>query len=167
MKLLGLIRHAKSDWDNADLEDFERPLNPRGYRDARRMAERLKAAGFVPDYLLSSTAIRAASTALIFSRIYHLKESQIRFSPRLYASNENLFMGVLHSLPDTSSCSFVFGHNDTLTQVAGMLTRESAIQVPTCGVVLLEAPIDTWQELDIGKLVLFDFPKNEGLAGEG
>ena len=38
MKRLTLIRHAKSNWNDPDLTDFERPLNGRGRRDAPVMA---------------------------------------------------------------------------------------------------------------------------------
>ncbi|MFI5149859.1 MAG: SixA phosphatase family protein [Bacteroidia bacterium] len=159
MKVLGLIRHAKSDWDNPDLEDFERPLNARGYRDARRMAEQIKARGYTPDYILSSTAIRAASTALIFSRFFRLSNTNIGFDPRLYACTEKAFMDVLKSLPPSASTCFVFGHNETLSQIAAHLTDDKVAEVPTCGVVILQANSTRWEELEEGELLLFDYPK--------
>ena len=42
MKYLILVRHAKSDWGNPSLRDFDRPLNERGKKDAPEMAGRLK-----------------------------------------------------------------------------------------------------------------------------
>jgi phosphohistidine phosphatase len=161
MKLLGLIRHAKSDWDNPALEDFERPLNARGYRDSKLVSLRLKEAGIIPDYILTSAAIRAASTALIFSKTFHLQEQQIHVTPLLYAATETAFLEILRSLPDNSSCSFVFGHNDTLSHVAGLLARQPLIHVPTCGAVILETGVEKWKELNKCHLRLFDFPKRE------
>ncbi len=64
MKTIYLIRHAKSDWDNPLLQDIERPLNERGYADANVMGTRLK----TPGLIISSPAVRALSTALIFAR---------------------------------------------------------------------------------------------------
>ncbi|HRG10817.1 MAG TPA: histidine phosphatase family protein, partial [Cyclobacteriaceae bacterium] len=58
MKILYLIRHAKSSWDNPKLEDFDRPLNKRGQKDAPRMAKRLKEKRITPDIMLSSPAER-------------------------------------------------------------------------------------------------------------
>ncbi len=56
---LALVRHAKSDWGSPALDDHDRPLNRRGLRDAPAMAARLADSGFVPEVILSSTALRA------------------------------------------------------------------------------------------------------------
>ena len=63
---LALVRHAKSDWGDPRLDDHDRPLNDRGLRDAPRMARRLAETGFRPDVILSSTALRARTTAEAF-----------------------------------------------------------------------------------------------------
>ena len=65
---LALVRHAKSDWGDPWLEDHARPLNDRGRRDGPRMARRFAEAGFRPDVILSSTAVRARTTAGFFSK---------------------------------------------------------------------------------------------------
>lgn len=57
-----LIRHAKSDWNDAGLEDHDRPLNPRGRRSAPRIGAWLAARGHVPDAVLCSTARRTRET---------------------------------------------------------------------------------------------------------
>src|SRR3972149_550177 len=49
MKRLYIIRHAKSSWDNSNLQDFERPLNARGERDAPFMGQKLAERGIKPD----------------------------------------------------------------------------------------------------------------------
>ena len=67
MRLLTLIRHAKSSWDYPGLTDFERPLNDRGRRDAPRMAQRLGRSCKPPLLLLSSPATRAVTTARLFA----------------------------------------------------------------------------------------------------
>jgi phosphohistidine phosphatase len=63
MKTLLVLRHAKSSWKNANLADFDRPLNKRGKRDAPRMGELLRREGIVPDLIISSSAERALTTA--------------------------------------------------------------------------------------------------------
>ncbi|MCB1234427.1 MAG: histidine phosphatase family protein, partial [Verrucomicrobiae bacterium] len=63
MKELILIRHAKSDWGDASLDDHERSLNDRGLRDAPRVGEELARRGAKPDVILTSTAVRALTTA--------------------------------------------------------------------------------------------------------
>src|SRR5215207_4241446 len=64
---LALVRHAKSDWGDPALDDHDRPLNDRGMRDAPRMARQLAESGFRADLILSSTALRARTTAEAFA----------------------------------------------------------------------------------------------------
>ena len=63
-KLLLILRHAKSSWEFAELSDHDRPLNNRGKRDALRIGKKLLKEGIVPQLIISSSAIRASSTAL-------------------------------------------------------------------------------------------------------
>ena len=67
MKKLFLIRHGKSSWSNPDLQDFDRPLNKRGIRDAPFMAKMLVGKGVKPDLIVTSPANRAISTAKQFA----------------------------------------------------------------------------------------------------
>ena len=68
-KKLLIIRHAKSDWNNPDLRDFDRPLNERGERNAPEMAKRLIKNDLVPQLLVSSPAVRALTTAELFAQV--------------------------------------------------------------------------------------------------
>ena len=62
MKILLILRHAKSSWDHPGLRDHDRPLNPRGRRDAPRMGRFLVERDLVPERIVSSTAVRARTT---------------------------------------------------------------------------------------------------------
>ena len=63
MKTILLLRHAKSDWGDPGLADFDRPLAKRGRKDAPRMGEVLALFNCVPDRILSSSARRAKAPA--------------------------------------------------------------------------------------------------------
>ena len=65
-KTLYIVRHAKSRWNPEDIVDHERPLNERGLREADLMANRLAGVISAPEYWVSSTALRAKTTAAIF-----------------------------------------------------------------------------------------------------
>lgn len=79
-----LLRHAKSGWDNPDLDDIERPLAPRGVEAAPRMGAYIAAAGLKPDLVLCSTAERTRQTLSLM--LPHLGEPQpeIDYAPALY-----------------------------------------------------------------------------------
>ena len=68
MKTIFLMRHSKSAWKEEGMDDFDRPLNKRGTGDAHFMAGILMLRGERPDLIVSSPAVRAASTALIVAR---------------------------------------------------------------------------------------------------
>ena len=69
MKIVILVRHAKSSWENMYLSDHDRPLNPRGKRDAPEMGSRLKKKNINPSLMLSSTAKRARITAKKIAKV--------------------------------------------------------------------------------------------------
>ena len=75
MKTIVIARHAKSDWATG-LSDHDRPLNARGKLDAPRMGQALNELGFQPDLIISSSAVRARTTAEIVAKehLYHQRE---------------------------------------------------------------------------------------------
>ena len=73
MKTLYFVRHAKSDWSFPGLSEHDRPLNERGRRDAPKMASKLSALLPQPKLLVSSTALRAYTTATYFANAMNIK----------------------------------------------------------------------------------------------
>ena len=63
MKSVILFRHGKSDWNASYGSDHERPLSKRGVHAAMRMGRFLAEKNQIPDLVISSTALRAQSTA--------------------------------------------------------------------------------------------------------
>jgi phosphohistidine phosphatase len=88
---LALVRHAKSDWSDPSLDDHDRPLNDRGLRDGPKMARRLADSGFAPDTILSSTALRARTTAGFFGDAFGL---DVRLDPELYGAPASVVLQV-------------------------------------------------------------------------
>lgn len=161
MRLLTLIRHAKSSWDDGGLRDFDRPLNARGLRDAPVMAARLHNAMSAPDRLISSPALRALSTAQTFARTLRLSEDAIVLAPGIYDASGDTLLTLVRELDDVSPHVALFGHNPGLSQLAGWLSVEPLDELPTCGIVQLAFDIGRWQDLAeaSGTLRYHDWPK--------
>src|SRR5438128_760349 len=100
MRLLTLVRHAKSSWDHAGLSDFERPLNDRGRRDAPLMAQRLMRLPPRPDLLLSSPATRALTTARLFAETLAIPVEKIGVDSRIYDAAPETLLRVARDLDD-------------------------------------------------------------------
>lgn len=149
MKTVYLLRHAKSDWSDPELGDFDRTLNKRGEKDAPRMGAYLGSAGTMPDVILSSPAIRARSTAGIVAETLGFKD-QIRFVKELYEfENTGVYFKQFAALPDTVSCVLAVGHNPALEMLVSEMTSAAGmnVKIPTAGLVCLSLEIETWKEI--------------------
>ncbi|WP_448006384.1 SixA phosphatase family protein [Agromyces bauzanensis] len=149
MKTLVLVRHAKSSWDHPGLADHERPLNDRGRRDAPRMGRRLASFGLEPDLILSSTAVRALTTAELIVESLGLDADRIVADERLYATSVDGLLGVIGELDPSVGTAFVVGHNPEMTSLVHRFTDEIG-QLPTCAAAEFRFEADAWDELDEG-----------------
>jgi phosphohistidine phosphatase len=160
-RLLFLVRHAKSDWAYDGLADIDRPLNERGYRDAPIVAARIATLGQAPERFVSSPAVRALTTSLIFARQFEHDAGRVVIEPKLYEASTLEFINVLASQPDAASRLMVFAHNPTLTEVASELSGVAISNVPTTGVVCVRFEAATWSAAvrSRGALEFFEYPK--------
>lgn len=162
MKTIYLTRHAKSDKGNPQLKDIDRPLNERGYRDAYFMSALLKKEKNIPELLISSPAVRAYSTALIFLRTFGFNTGKLKLNDFLYEENAETYMNEIKSLPEDFNSFMLFAHNPTITEVANMLSDKPIDDFSTCGIMRIDFEIKKWEEIGSkeGKQVFFEYPKN-------
>jgi len=162
MKNLWLIRHAKSSWSHGEIQDSFRPLNERGYRDAQEMSARLKKNGIIPDLIVTSHAIRAYSTAMIFADALKYPYGEIRISRKLYGATTGDYLDAIHALPNECSTVFLFAHNPTISQTMELLGGLEHQDLPTTGVAHIQFAHTSWAECAArsGKLMLLDYPKS-------
>lgn len=161
MKTLLIIRHAKSSWDNASLNDIDRPLNDRGKRDGPAMAARLIKAGVRIDLFVSSPAKRARHTAEIFAHTFGRKEKDIVLVPQLYHAQVQDFKEVVAGLDDQHDSVALFSHNPGITAFANILSSVRLDNMPTCSIFAVTGTATSWKELfHTGTTFwFFDYPK--------
>ena len=158
MKTLYLIRHAKSDWNNPQLKDIEWHLNERGYEAANYMSQRF---GKTPDLIITSPAIRAMSTALIFARNLNYNANTIVIKQELYESRVKDYISIINSIDNTFDTVLLFAHNPTISDVGQQLTQSLPMEMPTCAIAGISFALTDWRKITTGELVLFDYPKKE------
>ena len=163
MKELLLIRHAKSDWDDPSLSDFDRPLNKRGKSDAPVMAHRLLDKKIKIDAFISSPAKRAKKTASIFAKEYKMDKKDILLAEKLYAAEANVFFEVIRNTNDKFDSIALFSHNPGLTDFANLLSDVRIDNIPTCGVFAVKADAKHWADFKDAKkdFWFFDYPKHD------
>ena len=168
MKTLYLVRHAKSSWKYPDLDDFERPLNKRGRKNAPLMGKILKKLKVTPDLIISSPANRAATTARILAAKINYPLENIRYNEALYECSEGALIQIVRHIDDGVAEAMVVGHNPGLNGMANFLGNRSISNIPTAGVYCLGFNIASWTKIaeNCGKSIFFEFPKKHQQRGE-
>lgn len=166
MKYLGLLRHAKSDWNDSSMRDFDRGLNERGRAGARLIGRYIRSQDQKWDSLLASPAIRVRHT---------LDEAALgiepTFDPRLYLAGPETHFDVIRDQAGDADAVLIAAHNPGLQDVVLTLVsrehetpdfREAMVKFPTASFAVLELPIDDWSELGAqnAKLVQFKRPRD-------
>ena len=162
MKTLLIIRHAKSSWEIGSLNDFERPLNERGKKDAPEMAQRLLDKKISIDAFISSPAKRAKKTAELFCSAYNKKEKDIIFISALYHASTQTFYETIENIEDGFNVVAVFSHNPGISSFINELTDSIKIDnMTTCGIFSVTIYIDKWKGFTKAtkEFLFFDYPK--------
>jgi phosphohistidine phosphatase len=168
MKTILILRHAKSDWGDPFLADFDRPLANRGLNDAPRMGEVLMLYQCVPDRILSSPALRARQTSELVAKECGYGIS-IYWEDSFYGGGSHDLIAALQCLPDAIERPMLVGHNPTLEETVTLLlgqggvgwNEDFSIRLPTAGLVCIDVGIDVWTHLEPGDGILrwFLIPK--------
>jgi phosphohistidine phosphatase len=160
MQTLYLLRHAKSSWDDPALADRDRPLAPRGRRDAKRIAEHLRRLGRSPELVLCSPAVRTRETLELIGPA--LDASTVVLEEDLYAASCDGLLARTREVPDTVASVMLIGHNPGLQGLAVALASAGeelgrlGTKFPTAALATL-AVATPWSRLESGDATLTAF----------
>lgn len=166
MKTLYLLRHAKSDWDDPALADFDRPLAARGRKAAKRIGRALAGLDAPPALILCSPARRARET---LDRVLPLlsPEPAVDLRPELYLGGWGVLLAVIGTLPDAVDRAMVVAHNPDMHDLAGRLSGHAeALRdgYPTGALAVLDFACSGWDRVGPGAGRLREFLKPRDLA---
>jgi phosphohistidine phosphatase len=162
MKILTLVRHAKSDWNDRRLSDNQRILSPRGERDAPMMGKRIAALGIRPSLMISSPAVRAWTTAKYFATEFGYPTEFLQREEAIYLATLEDLLGVVMAQDDGFNSIMLFGHNPGLTEFANFLVPGLTNNLPTAGVVAVQIDQEDWDLYNQPdtELITYNYPKN-------
>jgi phosphohistidine phosphatase len=114
------------------------------------------------DTLVSSTAVRAFTTATYFAKAYNKSINQILQEPSLYHAPPSVFYSVITQLNNSFNSVAIFAHNPGITQFVNQLTPAQIDDMPTCGIFAIESNIDDWKAFNTrnNKFLFFISPKS-------
>lgn len=164
MKNLILVRHAKSSWNNAQLSDFDRPLNDRGNEDKRTMGTRLKARNEGVELILSSSSKRTTQTSIALAKAINYPTEAIQFQEEIYHASVATMMQHINAVSNTIDTLMLVGHNPGISLLCDYLCG-SYLDFPTLGMAKITFETNNWEEVfgDTGSLIWMDYPKNNGV----
>src|SRR5690606_29441577 len=122
----------------------------------------MKQAGLQPDLILSSTALRAFSTATLVAQALHYPPEKIVLKETLYHAPPAVFEQEIAALPAHCTTVFIVAHNPGITEMANSLSRHFQIDnMPTCAVVAAEAQCSNWAAFHPSEkqISYYDYPK--------
>jgi phosphohistidine phosphatase len=154
LKTLGLLRHAKSDWDDMSLCDFDRGLNNRGRRGAALMGRHIREHGIDWELLLASPAERVKRT-LEASGL----DIPLRWDERIYLADDATLLEVVRGIEGKTDAVLLAGHNPGLPELIfdlvapeheNALFAAAAEKYPTATFAVLELEIGRWADCAAG-----------------
>lgn len=142
-RVLYLVRHAKAEKFLSHLPDIDRPLTEIGISESYLIADRLYTMDEIPDYMISSSATRSISTALIFQRVLKVPDEHLIISENLYETGVNALSLFIAGLNQQYNSVMLFGHNPIFTQLAHNFDN-SITHMSTASAVKFEFNAGKW-----------------------
>jgi phosphohistidine phosphatase len=170
VKRLGLLRHAKSDWDGLGARDFDRGLNDRGRRGAAAIGRHIGGQHIRWGAIVASPAERVRRTL----EVTGLTAGPI-FDERVYLADAATLIEVLRETEGNPEAVLLAGHNPGLQELVFRLVdparedalfAEAAEKFPTAAFALLELAIGDWRDLHPGCATLLQFIRPRDLDPE-
>ena len=146
MKTLYLLRHAKSSWKYAQLEDILRPLNKEGQEEVQELTDKIQSCKLFPEVIYCSPAIRTYQTAFPLKVRTGMADGNFRLIPELYHASLQTWSYFLSSLPETEKEVLVCGHNNGISDILSVLMQGNWKEIPTGTLVALSVPCK-WKDI--------------------
>ena len=161
MKTLYVLRHAKSSWENAELADFDRPLNERGETAAPFMGKVMRSHEFVPALILSSPAVRARETARLVKEAAGF-DADIKYDEQIYEASPQTLRQVVSAIDERFESAMIVGHNPGMEGFVRLLT-EKLEPMATAALAVIDLNISRWEQISgsTGELRQVIRPKDE------
>ena len=156
-KTIFLIRHSKATHEYSQINDSDRPLTEKGCHDTEKMSLILKDHTNSVDLILTSTAVRAYSSALIYCKHLDYHPNNIKLEKNLYMTGSKDMLAILKKLDEKINSVIIIAHNPGIERLAKLLTGIESLHFTTSGIAMIGSKIKNWSELDSGSCNLLSY----------
>lgn len=155
MRTLSILRHAKSNWDDPDLSDHERPLSKRGTKAAAEIGRYIAGRGGRPEFIISSDAVRTRATVSLILTELHSPPPEVVYDENLYLASPSTLVERLRKVKSGHGHVMLVGHNPGLHALALSLTgsgdrkalQRMAMKFPTAALAIVSFEGDDWSAI--------------------
>lgn len=165
MRTLYILRHAKSDWGNESLRDFDRPLNGRGRKAAKAMGCEMRERGIAPDLVLLSPSARTTETLARVEEGFGAEFEKVE-EQSIYLAEAGTLLDLIKSAPAKSERLMVVGHNPGMQELVRALANgppnlleEARTKFPTGALVEISFDVSDWPDVSPGRGSIRSFLK--------
>ena len=144
MKTLVLMRHGKAEVSAPSGRDFDRALSLKGHAQVRRMSAWLKEQGILPNYIISSSALRTQETARGMAIGLGIAPESVDWRKDLYLASPSVYAACLLEAPSACNTLMIVGHNNGISEWARELLFGYYEELPTAGVLVLQSETPDW-----------------------
>lgn len=149
MKHLYLLRHGKSDWNAGSGSDHERPLALRGRKAAQAVGRFLTSLAQQPDVVLTSTAVRALTTAELAADAGNWS-AEVEPVERLYLPTTMVVLSAVREQDGAVERLLVVGHEPTWSNAVGAFCGSARVRMVTAALARLDFSVASWRDVDFG-----------------
>lgn len=147
MKTLSLLRHAKSDWQETSIRDFDRPLNEKGRRVSRAMGHWAASQKLRFDHIVASPAVRVMETLDEFI-IGYGRRYDVEWERKIYLASSATILDIIRDSNDDYEHILVVGHNPGIEDIIFDLVADDG-HSPLRDMVEKKYPTGAYAQLDI------------------
>ena len=165
MRTLYVLRHAKSDWGDASLRDFDRPLNGRGRKSAKAMGRELRERGLTPDLVLLSPSARTTETLARVEEGFGTSFEKVE-ERSIYLAETETLVALVRNAPAKSDRLMIVGHNPGMHELVLLLAagprnlrEEAAAKFPTAAMAEISFDVSDWSDVMPGSGIIRSFLK--------
>jgi phosphohistidine phosphatase len=156
MKRLLLLRHGNASPGTEGGTDHDRPLDNIGNMQIRNIADKLLDQGCCPNLIITSSAVRANSSAEIIKDTYLTSNKAINKlikTEKLYSASLIEYIDILSSQNNSFESILLVAHNPTISGFISRLTGKHT-GMGTGNLCILDLDVNKWSDMNLNSTVI-------------